>query len=79
MFVDNKNLDVKDKVNDEKVAMLNKNALSDKEYGRSQNAMVQRTSDKRIDTVDADELGHLCHQFRILCSNFVFIFVTLAL
>lgn len=79
MFVDNKNLDVKDKVNDEKVAMINKNQRSDKGYDLPKTAMVHRTSEKRIDTVDADELGHLCHQFRILCSNFVFIFVTLAL
>jgi hypothetical protein len=69
MFVDNKNLDVKEKESEDQVAMITGN-----------NTGLQRhTSDKRIDTVDADEIGHICHQFKMLCTNYVFVFVTLCL
>ena len=67
MFVDNRNLDVKQKVTEENIAMI-----SGKVTGEN-----RHMSDKRIDTVDSDKMGHLCHQFKILCSNYVFIFVTL--
>ena len=69
MFVDNKNLDVKEKASEEQVAMITGNNTG----------LLRHASDKRIDTVDADEIGHICHQFKMLCTNFVFVFVTLSL
>jgi MFS family permease len=82
MFVDNKNLDVKEKSQEENVGMLN-GVKSDKDLhfpkSPTRHEFIKHASEKRIDTVDADEMGHLCHQFRMLCSNYVFIFVTLCL
>lgn len=69
MFVDNRNLDVRQKVTEENISMISGKVTGENRY----------ISDKRIDTVDADKMEHLCHQFKILCSNYVFIFVTLCL
>lgn len=81
MFVDNRNLDVKYKTSEEHTVMINQSALSDKEARagiRYENTNItQHASEKRVENVNSEDIGHLCHQFRILCSNFVFIFVTL--
>ena len=37
----------------------------------------KHASDKRIDTVDADEFSNLLYQFKMLLTNYVFVFVTL--
>lgn len=82
MFVDNRHLDVKDKISDEN-EILNKNPRDSEELNNKDSqpklVMNKQFSEQRIDTVDADEFGHLCSQFQVLCTNFVFIFVTLAL
>jgi len=69
VFVDNKNLDVKQKVTEENIAMIS---------GKINRGNLH-ISDSRIDTVDSNKMEHICHQFKILCSNYVFIFVTLCL
>lgn len=84
MFLDNKDMDVKEKHDEEKTGILaNGHNKSDIQHQGSKDLMTydlaKNMSEKRIDTIDADEMGNLCHQFRILCSNFVFIFVTLSL
>lgn len=83
MFVDNRNLDVKYMANEEQIAIMNQKMQSDKESKAGieyDNTNIgQHPHEKRVDTVNTEDIGHLCHQFRILCSNFVFIFVTLCL
>ncbi|CAI2361636.1 unnamed protein product [Moneuplotes crassus] len=69
MFVDNKNLDVRQKLTEENISMISGKFIGENRH----------INDKRIDTVDSDNIGHICHQFKILCSNYVFIFVTLCL
>lgn len=66
VFVDNKNLDVKAKDNEEIISMIT---------GTSN--LNRHASDKRIDTVDADEFSNLLYQFKMLLTNYVFVFVTL--
>lgn len=64
--MDNKNLDVKAKDNEESISMINGTSKVNK-----------HASDKRIDTVDADEFSNLLYQFKVLLTNYVFVFVTL--
>jgi hypothetical protein len=66
VFVDNKNLDVKAKDNEENISIIT---------GASK--LNKHASDKRIDTVDADEFSNLLYQFKMLLTNYVFVFVTL--
>jgi MFS family permease len=67
MFVDNRNLDVKEKISDEKVKMLN-NGKEERETNQKmmKQEISRLTNEKRIDTVDADEMGHICEQFKVL-------------
>lgn len=67
VFVDNKSLDVKAKVNEENIPMI---TGTTKELNRQH-------SDNRIDTVDSDDFAHLVYQFKMLLTNYVFVFVTL--
>lgn len=80
VFVDNHNVDVKEKLSDEKLTILSNGNKSDNEGKETQEFVKHqkiKLSVKRIDTIDADEIGNLCNQFKILCTNYVFIFVTL--
>jgi hypothetical protein len=83
MFVDNHNLDVKEKVTEESVKILDNKNNHDDEQERETNKIILKhdvsrtTNEKRYDTVDSGEMGHLLQQFRVLCSNYVFLFVTM--
>ena len=70
MFLSNKDIDVKEKHDEEKEVILENGDKSDAQHQNTNETMKhdlgKTMSEKRIDTIDADEMGNLCHQFRIL-------------
>ena len=71
VFVDNKNIDCKEKYQQESLLK------QDPEHQRMN--FNRKSFIKRIDTIDEEGIGNFCDQIRILLTNYVFLLVTLCL
>jgi len=69
MFVDNRNIDIKELHNEERETILNSNNHSEIDRRDSDITSFKNkrmASLKRLDTIDEEGLGNFCYQFRIL-------------